>query len=111
MKTNPNQIQQGDLIANKIKKLPKGIKEIKSKNGKFSLNYILNGNSTGNSHEISSVGVKIYKGQDTIFLKCGKIIKSSHIEHDSIQFAKGIWEIGHVVEKDYFLDMVRAVVD
>lgn len=108
---NKNQIQQGDVLLNKVNINITDAQKIKQDNRGIVL---AEGEATGHYHsievwedeaELIRIGEKMLLNvkADSVILK--------HQEHGSIEIDKGIWEIGQVVEKDWLSGMVNPVRD
>jgi hypothetical protein len=110
MKTNENQNQQGDVLLEKIDKLPSGVQKVDT--GKTVI--LAEGETTGHYHGIEDKGVLLYngtQGKRYVHNTTKKAVTLTHQEHKPITVDPGIWEIGIVREHDYFQDMERKVVD
>lgn len=105
---NKDQIQQGDVLLQRIKELPKGAKTVKRDNGDIVLAY---GEVTGHAHRIKDIDAMFYEAGGKFYLKTDKPINLRHEEHHEQVIEPGIWEVGQVVEKDWLNDMVRPVID
>lgn len=108
MKTNEQQIQQGDtLFFNRVAKLPTGCTKRKSRT-------VALGEATGHHHTFDE-GVAVMDAPDgRVFVinetEQPKIL--THQEHKPTVFAPGVpYEFGQVREKDWFSEMVRTVID
>lgn len=104
---NKNQRQQGDVIYQRIDKLPEGIKEVKRKEGKI---IVMHGEG-GHTHCISDVDAMFYEKDGKFYLKNEKSVTLTHEEHNYQIIEPGIWEIGQVREKDWLSGMTRKVID
>ena len=107
MKTNQDQIQQGDCLFRIVEKLPDGCKRRQSRT-------IALGEATGHHHTWED-GVVIMDGPDgSVFcINETETDKSLiHQEHHVVTLKPGeIADFGQVIEKDWFQDMVRNVRD
>jgi hypothetical protein len=105
---NKNQQQQGDIILNKIDKLPEGKKEVVSRG-----NILVMHGESGHSHTIESdiSDAELIRIGERILLRVNTSVTLKHEEHRPFVIEPGIWEVGQVVEKDWLADMVRPVVD
>lgn len=112
MKTNPNHLQQGDVVLLKTTKLPDGCKKLTCDHRGVVL---AEGEHTGHYHGIEETGgLALMEAPDGVrFLvnegEAPATIK--HQEHKPVTVQPGIWQIGQVIEKDWFNDMIRKVVD
>lgn len=110
MKTNnPDQIQQGDVLLQKVPALPRGCVRLKTK-------MLAAGEHTGHHHSFNQDGgVALMEAPDkTIYAvnegSAPEVL--THQEHTIITLAPGeVAEFGQVREKDWFMDMVRTVQD
>lgn len=103
-----DQLQQGDVLLRKIKKLPFGIRKVERKNGAIVL---AEGEATGHAHRIMDIDALFYECDGKLYLKNDKSVTVTHEEHKSIVIEPGIYEVGQVKEKDWLSGMVRSVVD
>ena len=109
MKTHKAQIQQGDVLLRKVTALPKGCTRLKTK-------MLAAGEHTGPHHSFSSEGdVALMEAPDkTVFAvnEGDTPATLTHQEHKPVTLQPGeVAEFGQVIEKDWFGDMVRKVVD
>ena len=98
--------QQGDVIARRLSEMPKGERKIISKG-----RCVLAHGESGHSHVIEDDEAELIQIGERMLLTLGKEATVEHEEHGAITLAPGTWEIGRVVEKDWFADMVRQVRD
>jgi hypothetical protein len=109
-----NQIQHGDVLIRKIKKLPAGVRQgERAPNGSL---IIAEGEATGHHHVITAPkGATLWilpkDGIDQMYLEVTEPVTITHEEHKELPIPPGIYEIGRVREHDYFADMERRVVD
>lgn len=106
---NKDQIQQGDVLLRIVKKLPDGCIRLKTKQ-------LAAGEHTGHHHSFCNEGnVVLMEAPDkTVFaVNEGDTPETlTHQEHKAVTLQPGeIAEFGQVIEKDWFADMVRKVVD
>lgn len=106
---NKNQLQQGDVIMTRVTVLPPNAKLVKKdKRGVV----LAEGEATGHHHRIKHApGIKLYRVDDLLFLETKVTAILTHEEHNPITVDPGIWQIGQVVEYDYFTHMQRKVID
>lgn len=109
MKKNPNQIQQGDVLARVVASLLAGCKRLKTKT-------VALGEHTGHHHSFNSDGgIALMEAPNGVRFAVNEgtqVEPLTHQEHNRVVLQPGqIVEIGGVREKDWFLDMVRPVVD
>lgn len=106
-----NQLQQGDVILNRVSEIPEGTKKITDKRGVV----LAEGEHTGHYHGITDSGVELLEDPKTkkrfVRNSSNKTVKLKHQEHNPVFVAPGMWEIGGVKEYDYFQEMERQVVD
>ena len=102
--------QHGDVLINKINKLPKNLKKIEPRNGR---NILADGEVTGHAHAITDIkNSDLFEDKDgTLYLKCNASVELTHEEHDTQIIEPGIYEIGIVQEVDPFEDIIRKVAD
>lgn len=105
---NLNQLQQGDVLLQKVNKLPIDAKVVRRGNNDIVLAY---GEVTGHAHRISDIDAMFYEADGKFYLKTDKKIKIKHEEHHECEVEPGIWEVGQVQEKDWVSGMVRKVID
>lgn len=106
MKTNKTQLQQGDVIAIKLNKMPIGNQKIIAKG-----RCVLAHGENGHSHVIEDDEAELIEMGEKILLKLTKQSTLKHEEHHSQVWEPGIYQIDRVVEKDWLNDMVRKVQD
>lgn len=112
MNKNENQNQQGDVLLLRVKKLPSGCKKVScDKRGVV----LAEGEHTGHHHRSNnSDGLALMEAPDgTRFLvnEGEGPAEITHEEHKPVTVNPGVWQIGGVIEKDWFNDMVRQVID
>lgn len=101
-----NSFQQGDINGRKLDKMPDGEQKMVAKK-----TLIVAHGEGGHSHVIENDNAELIQIGKRLLLKLEKQATLVHDEHKSITLEKGIWEIGHVQEFDYFKMMQRQVVD
>lgn len=109
MKTNKDQIQQGDVLLRIVKKLPDGCVRLNTKR-------LATGEKTGHHHSfLDDSDVALMESPDHRMFVVNEGNEPEtllHQEHKPITLQPGeIAEFGQVIEKDWFKDMVRKVVD
>lgn len=107
MKIAKNTAQQGDVLLNKLTKLPTGNSKLISK-GKMVL---AEGEVTGHYHGIEESDSELIQIGEKMILNLKNTATLFHQEHNPITLEPGIWEVGRVQEFDYFSMMKRPVVD
>lgn len=98
--------QQGDVLGRKLEALPKGKQKKLSKR-----RCVLAHGESGHSHVVEDSEAELIQIGERMLLSLGKQATVTHEEHGPITLAPGIWEIGRVLEYDYFQHMVRKVID
>ena len=101
-------IQQGDVLFNKVKKLPDGVKKSKPVGGFY---VFADGEVTGHAHRCSIGEGTLYAAEDGTLYFESKGASVTHEEHHTQTLEPGVWEIGRVVEVDPFENAVREVAD
>ena len=98
--------QQGDVIMVKLNKMPEGTitKRTKKK-------MILAHGESGHSHVVEDDEAELIEMGERMLLTLTKPTVVHHEEHKPITLEPGIWDIGKVMEYDYFLQMKRPVMD
>jgi hypothetical protein len=108
---NKNQVQQGDVILNRVNlNISKATKVKKNNRGIV----LAEGEATGHYHGIEveeSEAELIQLGEKMLLNVKADSVTLKHQEHKPITIDKGVWEVGQVVEKDWLNNMVRKVVD
>jgi hypothetical protein len=66
---------------------------------------------SGHCHVVEETDAELIQIGERMLLSLSKEATVVHEEHGPITLEPGIWEIGRVVEKDWFQDMVRKVRD
>lgn len=112
MTKNKNHNQQGDVLLLRIKKLPDGCKKVScDKRGLV----LAEGEHTGHHHRSeANEGLVLMEAPDGVRFLVNETEHDAvirHEEHKPVTIAPGIWQVGGVIEKDWFSDMVRKVVD
>lgn len=112
MKKNPNHLQQGDVLLLRHSALPADCKRVTcDKRGVV----LAEGEHTGHYHGIENEGglalMEAPDGKRFLVNEGKEAVTIKHQEHKPVVVQPGIWQIGQVVEKDWFNDMVRKVVD
>src|SRR5271165_2217700 len=105
-KKNINQLQQGDVCLLRLCELPKGEIKIVS-----TRRCVLAHGESGHSHIIEDDGAELIQIGERMLLTLKNKATLIHEEHKPITLSPGIWEIGQVIEKDWFTDMISAVKD
>ena len=103
------QIQQGDVILERIDAIPSQAKTKEAPNRGYILAF---GEHTGNAHCIEKTQkAKFYEVDGVLFVKALDPVELSHEEHNTITIPKGDWKVGIVREFDHFQQMERQVKD
>lgn len=106
MNKNNAMKQHGDVLLIKLNELPDGEQKIISKNKCL----VMHG-EFGHSHVIEDDEAELIQIGEKMLLKLGRAATIKHEEHLPITLEPGIWQIGQVVEKDWFSDMINPVRD
>jgi len=105
------QIQQGDVLLEKIEVMPNDVKVINP----TEKGYVLaEGEATGHAHRITEIDSNIcqlYEKDGALYVKALKPVVLKHEEHKQITIEEGIWKIGKVNEYDYISKITKKVVD
>lgn len=113
MKTNKNQIQQGDVMLAVVKTLPANCKRIKASDPRGVV--LAEGEHTGHYHGCGDGGLALMEapsGECFVVNESGEPRSFVHQEHKPVTIpAHSIAQIGIVREKDWFQDMIRNVID
>ncbi len=88
--------QQGDVLLRRLVKLPDGERKVVSRSRLVV--------AEDDEAELIQIG-------ERILLSLKKQATIVHPEHKPITLAPGIWEVGRVVEYDWFQQMTRQVMD
>lgn len=105
---NTNQIQHGDVLLEKVAKLPGGCRRVKPRNGRL---IIAEGEATGHTHTITADKAALYELRGELYVEVAEPVTIDHQEHKSLPIPEGIYTIGRVKEHDYLQDMERQVID
>lgn len=113
-KTSLDQLQQGDVTLQRVKKLPAGaVPEDKAPSP-----VIMEGEGH-HVHTLASLeGVRFFNANNKRYMEVTTPVALKHEgvnggagEHASVSVEPGIWEIGQVFEFDHYQNLSRAVVD
>jgi hypothetical protein len=105
-KTVSNIAQQGDVLVRRLCSLPEGERKTISKR-----RCVLAHGESGHSHVVECDDAELIQIGERMLLSLKTEATVRHEEHGAITLSPGIWEIGRVVEKDWFGDMVQQVRD
>src|SRR3990167_9316922 len=101
------QKQQGDIVLRMITKIPAAAKTVK----RTKRVYILaEGEATGHCHVITKE-IELFEKDGVLYITNEKSVVVEHEEHQPVTLEPGTWEVGRVLEYDYFKEMVRLVKD
>jgi hypothetical protein len=103
-----DQIQQGDVLLERIAKLPVGCSVVPRQDG---LLIIAKGEATGHHHVIVDKGARLLELKGELYLEVTEPAVISHDEHKPLPIPTGIYQVGRVKEHDYFQDMEHQVRD
>jgi hypothetical protein len=106
-------LQHGDVLLERISKLPEGTTNVNRKNG---LLVVMDGELTGHSHTITQENARLMEltkdGKSDLYLEVtNEPVTITHEEHKPIAIPPGIYKIGRVLEYDYLTEMERQVQD
>jgi hypothetical protein len=109
MNLNKDQIQQGDVLLRTVAALPKGCVRLKTKQ-------LAAGEHTGHHHSFNhDSGIALMEAPDKTVFAVNEGTKPetlTHQEHNPVTIQPGeVAEFGQVIEKDWFTEMVRPVID
>lgn len=103
------QIQQGDVLLEKVDSIPEGGKKVEAKERGYVL---AEGEATGHAHVIEKTALaEMYEVDGVLYVRALEPVEVTHEEHKPQVLDPGIWKVGIVREYDYFKDMVREVID
>ena len=106
---NKNQLQQGDVICQRVEKLPEGavMRDLSFRG------YVLaEGEKTGHRHTTApNPDVEMYEWDGKMYLKTKSSCTITHEEHQPLTLDPGIWEIGQVFERDHAKQLTERVRD
>jgi hypothetical protein len=103
------QLQQGDVLLRRVTiDISKAEKVKRDKRGIV----LAEGEVTGHFHGIENCeDAELIKIGEKMLLSVSKPVDLKHQEHGTITIEPGVWEVGGVVEYDYFQEMQRRVID
>lgn len=100
-------IRQGDVMLEKIQKLPSKLTKQKAKNGKHIIAY---GEVTGHCHAIEEKGCEMYVADDgRVYLTIEEETEIKHDEHEAIKLPAGIYT--YVPQREYTPQAIKNVLD
>lgn len=105
---NKNQIQQGDVLFQRVSQLPKGCLKLPEENGKL---IIARGEQSGHHHAITTKEAVLWELEGDLYLEATAPVTITHEEHKALEIPEGIYKIGRVKEYDYFTEMEHQVRD
>ena len=104
-----NQFQHGDVLGQRIDKIPSGAKKVEARAGRYIL---AEGEATGHAHTIiATADIELFEKDGTMYLRCGADCELTHEEHHTQTIEPGDYEIQQVVEVDPFENEIRTVAD
>jgi hypothetical protein len=107
MEQNSMMYRQGDVLLQRIEKLPKGVqKQIERENG---LLILAKGEATGHHHSISSRNALLVLIGTEMFLRCLKKETLKHQEHGPVPLPPGDYKVQR--QKEYSPEAIRNVAD
>jgi len=101
--------QQGDVIMERVRKIPLEAKEVTRKDG-----VLVEGEVTGHAHRIADIWANLIEMRENdgiLYVKAKKPVDIVHEEHKTVTLPKGIYRIRRVKEYDHFLEEARKVQD
>lgn len=104
---NKNQIQQGDVLLERVAKLPYGAKAKEFPNGII----LAEGEVTGHHHMIKDAGAKAYELNGVLYVEVKDPVILTHEEHKNLPIPPGIYKVGQVKEYDHLTQVTKQVVD
>lgn len=107
MEKEVNQIQQGDVLLERISQIPTEAK-------KLNHGVLAEGEATGHSHALTNLGVAmLLMDKDNMFLQVNDKEEAviTHQEHNPVKVPTGNWEVKIVQEYDPFSEEARKVRD
>ncbi len=102
------QLQHGDVLLREVAKLPKGVIEVPRKEICLIL---AEGEATGHHHVIIDKPATLWELKGDLYLEVTEPVTITHDEHKALPIPVGIYQIGRVMEYDYFSEMERQVRD
>ncbi len=109
---NQNQIQQGDILLEKIDRLPAGMKLVKrSQNGAI----LAESKTTNNRHYILDRGVSLFRADDgsqcVVNENDSDALLQHSKDHKPLRVAPGVHKVMHVQERDHVAGMTAPALD
>jgi len=103
-------LQQGDVLLNRVKSIPKGATKVKPGNRGY---VVAEGEMTGHAHCFEAVaGTEMFKDSEgNLYMSLLSPQKIKHEEHKHIEVPAGKYKIGIVKEVDPFADEIHKVRD
>lgn len=108
------QIQQGDLVIERIEAIPSGAEEKKSRGKKV----LVEGEGHHVHRAAATSGVSIYMKGGIQYARFAKETVIEHVtpdgqkgEHEPVLVPAGDYQFGQVFEYDYLAEMAREVID
>lgn len=90
---NPDQMRQGDVLLVRVKKLPKGMKQVGTGPATVAL-----GEATGHSHVIDAPDVQMFESEKATIVRVPSGAPMTHQTHDHISVEPGDIEVIHQYE-------------
>jgi hypothetical protein len=100
------QIRQGDVLLERVEKIPKNTKKEQKDNGDVVLAY---GEVTGHKHRVLDGAEVLLAENGERYLEATKQTALVHEEHDVAQIGPGFWNV--VIQKEYSPAAIRNVAD
>ena len=112
MKKRAEQYRQGDVLVQRIAKLPKGAEAKPVGPAGVTL---AEGEVTGHAHRITDPGVCSLRAEGTAYdllsIEGAEVVSLRHEEHATIPIGPGTWEVRRQTEWDWRQSLPKRVVD
>ena len=109
-KTKPKQVRQGDVLIERIAKLPEKLTPVLRENGRVILAH---GEATGHAHAISAEDCDLFQSESetgVTFLEVRQAIAALvHDEHTEIELPPGTYRVRR--QREYSPEAIRNVAD
>jgi len=105
MERREYQIQQGDVILERIEEIPKKAKKVNHR-------MLAKGEATGHHHSLTNLGLALLlQDGENKYLKVKQETEIEHQEHKKVRVPAGNWKVKQVFEYDPFEEEARRVID
>jgi hypothetical protein len=105
MKTFKKFAAQGDLLIQRIDKLPEGVTEMEASEG----NFIVGHSETGHHHVVNKHQVMAYQDPNNLLVLFVVVDEDALLEHMSLELKKGIYQINQ--QREYVAEGFRRAAD